>query len=80
MLCVWSTWPFSTRLFEENFISSRQSHVHEAKPAEESQDDAIAFAASTGTHLSQMGRWLVDSGASSYMTYEKELLTDYKNF
>ena len=27
-----------------------------------------------------MGRWLVDSGASSYMTYEKELLTDYKNF
>ena len=27
-----------------------------------------------------MGRWLVDSGASSYMTYEKELLTDRKNF
>ena len=25
----------------------------------------------------QMGKWLVDSGASSHMTLEKELLTDY---
>ena len=27
-----------------------------------------------------MGRWLVDSSASSHMTNEKELLTDYKKF
>ena len=33
-----------------------------------------------GSHLSQIGRWLVDSGASGHMTYEKELLTDYKKF
>ena len=65
---------------KRNFVSSRQSHVHKAKIAEESQDDTKAFAASAGTHLSQMGRWLVDSGASSHMTYKKELLTDYKKF
>ena len=28
----------------------------------------------------QMGKWLVDSGASSHMTRQKELLTDYLEF
>ena len=27
-----------------------------------------------------MGKWLVNSGAWSHMTLEKELLTDYKEF
>ena len=57
MIWLWSTWPFLTRLSKENFISSRQSHMHEAKTAEESQDDAIAFAALTGTNLKWEDGW-----------------------
>ena len=63
-----------------NLVSWRQSHEHKAKPARESQYDTKAFAASTGTYLSQMVRWLVDSDASSHGTHEKELSTDYKKF
>ena len=60
--------------------------VHRAKTAEEQQsgsdsDGAGAFAASVGSGSTpQMGKWLVDSGASSHMTREKELLTDYREF
>ena len=60
--------------------------VHRAKTAEEQQsgsdsDGAGAFAASVGSRSTpQMGKWLVDSGESSHMTHEKELLTDYREF
>lgn len=60
--------------------------VHRAKTAEEQQSDsdsegAEVFAASIGSESTpQMGKWLVDSGASSHMTREKELLTDYQEF
>ena len=66
---------------------SRTKQPHKAKPATEEKqtnsdsDDVGVFAASAGsTNRSQMGRWLVDSGASSHMTCQKELLTDYKQF
>ena len=63
--------------------SSCPCTTHNAKPVEEEQSDSEperaggAFAASarspTGT-----ARWLVDSGASSHMTWRKELLQDYQ--
>ena len=60
---------------------------HNAKAAEEehsSESDSEgvgAFAASTGSVKSaRMDRWLVDSGASSHMTREKNLLTSYREF
>ena len=30
--------------------------------------------------MTQAGKWLVDSGASSHMTWNQKLLTDYKEF
>ena len=45
-----------------------------------SADEGV-FAASVGSAgLPQMGRWLVDSGASSHMTSEKEILSNYHEF
>ena len=65
----------------------KRKQVHRAKTAEERQSDsdsegAGVFAASVGLENTtpQMGKWLVDSGASSHMTREKELLTDYREF
>ena len=64
----------------------RKEPVHKAKTAEEEQSDsdsdcAGAFAASTSSlDTPQRGRWLVVSEASSHMTPEKELLTDYHEF
>ena len=62
--------------------------THKAKAVEETcldldsdSDTDGAFAVSVDTMDSnQMGSWLVDSGASSHMTREKELLTDYREF
>ena len=54
--------------------------VHKAKTVKRDldPDSSGAFAASVGTMKnSQMDKWLVDSGASSHMTGEKEILTDY---
>lgn len=57
---------------------------HKAKAAREdysdsdTDDGAEAFAATTSiTHKVQ---WLIDSGASSHMAQDKELLSDYKDF
>ena len=44
----------------------------------ESDDSRNAF--TVGRDCSHHNRWLVDSGASSHMTWNKELLTDYKEF
>ena len=44
-------------------------------------DTAGAFAASVGSMDSpQMERWLVDSGASSHITNQRELLINYQEF
>lgn len=56
---------------------------HKAKPAEEKSSDKEpdgdgAFVASAKS--SGMERWLIDSGASSHMTHERKLLTDYQKF
>ena len=55
---------------------------HKAKTANEevpfdSDGDGI-FAA--GDDLPQMDKWLVDSGASSHMTTQREFLTNYRKF
>ena len=60
--------------------------MHRAKPAEEKHLDVDlaspgAFAVSLGSEdSSQKDKWLVDSGASSHMTQDKELLSDYCEF
>lgn len=58
--------------------------VHKAKAAERNHPDSDsdgAFAASVlSMHQSHMEQWLVDSGASSHMTRQKELLVDYVEF
>lgn len=58
--------------------------VHRAKTAEETcldSDSDEVFSASVGPiRFSSMGKWLVDSRASSHMTREKELLLNYHEF
>ena len=44
----------------------------------ESPDEGV-FAASVGS-ASQVGKWLVDSGASRHMTSKREILTHYREF
>ena len=57
--------------------------LHKAKTAEENlsdsdTDDFEVFTASVSTvKAQQMGKWLVDSGASSHMTREKAFLCEY---
>ena len=52
--------------------------ITEEATESESEDGANAFTA--GKDCSHCNRWLVDSGASSHMTWNKELLTDYQEF
>ena len=64
---------------------------HKAKTAEEKcprsdtsdsevSDSVEAFTASVGSATTQMDKWLVDSGASSHMTWERNILTNYREF
>ena len=46
----------------------------------ESLDNVGAFAASVGSTSRQMDEWLIGSRASSHMTWEKNILTSYKEF
>ena len=62
---------------------SKKGTAHKARTAgeevqEQNLDRVTAYTASKD--LSQTDVWLVDSGASSHMTWNKELLTDYKMF
>ena len=78
--------------FHQDYPKRRQQDndkaVHKARdvgekyknPDSESADEG-AFAASVGSSgLLQMGRWLIDLGASSHMTSEKKILTSYHEF
>ena len=65
---------------------------HKARTAEEKysksdtaefddgSDSAEAFTASTDSVACHMNKWLVDSGASSHMTWERNILTNYQQF
>ena len=54
---------------------------HDAKAAEEKRDESISEGIfTTSTDVPQMEKWLVDSGASSHMTHQKEFLLDYREF
>ena len=44
----------------------------------ENSDCEAAFV--TSSAKTEMGRWLIDSGASSHMTYQKELFSEYHSF
>ena len=55
--------------------------AHFRRDCPEKNLDGSKNAASVGLmDIPQMGKWLVDSGASSHMTWEKELLSDYREF
>ena len=61
--------------------------VHKAEPAVEDNssgsdtDNIEVFTASVSfVDTQQMGKWLVDSSASSHMTREKALLFEYQEF
>ena len=41
-------------------------------------DSVEAFTASVGSVTKQMDKWLIDSGASSHMTWERNILTNYQ--
>ena len=59
----------------------KRVHSHKAETADERAEDLDltgAFPASTNS--SQAETWLVDSGASSHMTWDNELLTNYHEF
>lgn len=64
-----------------NGTKKRSSHKVETageKAKKPDSERAGAFVASKDS--SQAGSWLVDSGASSHMICDKELLTDYQEF
>ena len=50
--------------------------LHKADTAKEEPVSQGGSALTVGKGCSQSGRWLVDSGASCHMTWDKELLTD----
>ena len=57
--------------------------MHKVKTAEENwsnSDSDGVFVATDSVGSPQMSKWLVDSGASSHIVREKELLTDYLEF
>ena len=65
------------------YCPNKMGSQHKAKAAKEDHsksesDDEEALAVTTFT--TQKIQWLIDSGASSHMTQEKEVLTDYKEF
>ena len=69
--------------FRRDCIKAKKGTGHKAKTAgeeveKENLDRINAYAASKD--LPQTEVWLVDSGASSHMTRNKELLTDYQGF
>ena len=66
---------------ESDTSEHKAKRAAEGHSGESNSEGIGAFAASTGSEkTSKMDRWLVDSGASSHMTREKELLTDYRAF
>ena len=67
--------------FRRDCPKEKRVPSHKAETADEKAEDLEstgAFAASTDS--SQAGTWLVDSGASSHMTWDKELLMNYHEF
>ena len=57
-----------------------KSTIGEDKSDSETSDTVEAFTASTSSAPHQMDKWLIDSGASSHMTWEKNILKNYKEF
>ena len=69
--------------FQRDCLNARKGpHKAEtvAEEATESESENGTNAFTAGKDRSHRGRWLVDSGASSHMTWDKELLTDYQEF
>ena len=69
---------------QRNCPKRNSSFQHKAKTAEEKSpnaDDDLESAFAASPHdLPKMVKWLVDSGASSHMTSQKEFLVNYRKF
>ena len=59
---------------------SSEKTVAEDKSDSETSDTVEAFTASISYAPHQMDKWLIDSGASSHMTWKRNILTNYKEF
>ena len=61
-------------------IAEDSSDIAEDNSDSEISDTVEAFTASVGSATRPMDKWLVDSGASSHMTWERNILTNYREF
>ena len=59
---------------------SSEETVAEDKLDSETSDTVEAFTASIRSAPHQMDKWLIDPGASSHMTWKRNILTNYKEF
>ena len=59
---------------------SSEQTMTEDKSDSETSDTVEAFTASISSATHQMDRWLIDAGASSHMTSERNILTNYEEF
>ena len=53
---------------------------HKAKTAREESSESEKAFGSTTSQSHNSGSWIIDSGASSHMTHDKELLVNYEEF
>lgn len=64
----------------QRFCPRNLKSDHKAKTAEEIHSDCNDGVFAAGGDLPQMGKWLVDSGASSHMTSQSDYLMNYRTF
>jgi len=66
--------------YKSNCPKTKKGASHKAKTAGEKSNPKSNNAYAASKECSQNDTWLMDSGASSYMTWSKQLLVNYKKF
>ena len=85
MLLMWAERTFSTGL-PESKKERKKMTKHNAKPAKESAtvdsdtDESYNSVFTASSNQLPSEQWLIDSGATSHMTYSRELLHYYRKF
>ncbi len=59
--------------------NAKTANEHDPKESLSTEEADSVFAASSSSQ-SEIGKWLIDSGASSHMTNDQEVLTGYQKF